>query len=149
MSLRGKRGHMTATTRYLIVGGGMTADAAVKGIRGLDAEGTITLVGAEPHPPYARPPLTKKLWAGGEEEKIWRGTAEHGVELVLGRRIVELDLDAHRAVDDRGDSYVYEKVLLATGGRPRELADADDEVVYFRTLDDYRSLRSRAGAGTS
>jgi 3-phenylpropionate/trans-cinnamate dioxygenase ferredoxin reductase subunit len=139
----------TTTSRYLLVGGGMTADAAAKGIREHDAEGTITLVGAESHPPYARPPLTKKLWAGGAEEKIWRGTADRGVELVLGRRIVELDLDAHRAVDDRGDEYGYEKLLLATGGRPRELDDADDDVVYFRTLDDYRTLRSRAGDGTS
>jgi 3-phenylpropionate/trans-cinnamate dioxygenase ferredoxin reductase subunit len=139
---------VSTTSRYLIVGGGMTADAAVKGIRSRDADGTITLVGAEAHPPYARPPLTKKLWAGGDEEKIWRGTAEHGVDLVLGRRIVELDLDAHRAVDDQGDEYEYEKLLLATGGRPRELADADSDVVYFRTLDDYRTLRSRAGDGT-
>jgi 3-phenylpropionate/trans-cinnamate dioxygenase ferredoxin reductase subunit len=140
---------MSTTSRYLIVGGGMTADAAAEGIREHDADGTITLVGAETHPPYARPPLTKKLWAGGEEEKIWRGTAERGVELVLGRRIVELDLNAHRAVDDHRDEYSYEKLLLATGGSPRELADADDDVVYFRTLDDYRLLRSRAGAGTS
>ena len=139
----------TTSTRYLIVGGGMTADAAAEGIRRHDAEGAITLVGAELHPPYARPPLTKKLWAGGDEAKIWRGTAERGVELVLGRRIVELDLDGHRAVDDQGSEYLFEKVLLATGGRPRELADADDDVVYFRTLDDYRALRARAGAGTS
>jgi NADPH-dependent 2,4-dienoyl-CoA reductase/sulfur reductase-like enzyme len=140
---------MSTTSRYLIVGGGMTADAAAKGIREHDADGTITLVGAETHPPYARPPLTKNLWAGGDEEKIWRGTAEHGVDLVLGRRIVDLDLDAHRAVDDQGDDYVYDKVLLATGGRPRELADADDDVVYFRTIDDYHLLRSRAGADTN
>jgi 3-phenylpropionate/trans-cinnamate dioxygenase ferredoxin reductase subunit len=127
----------------------MTADAAAKGIREHDTDGTITLVGAEEHPPYARPPLTKKLWAGGDEAKIWRGTAERDVELVLGRRIVELDLDGHRAVDDQGDEYTYEKLLLATGGHPRELEDADDDVVYFRTLDDYRTLRARAGAGTS
>lgn len=139
---------MGTSSRYLIVGGGMTADAAVKGIRSRDADGTITLVGAEAQPPYARPPLTKKLWAGGDEEKIWRGTAEHGVDLVLGRRIVELDLDGRRAVDDQGDEYEYEKVLLATGGRPRELDDADDDVVYFRTLEDYRTLRASAGDGT-
>jgi 3-phenylpropionate/trans-cinnamate dioxygenase ferredoxin reductase subunit len=140
---------MSTTSRYLIVGGGMTADAAVKGIRSRDADGTIVLVGAESHPPYARPPLTKNLWAGGDEEKIWRGTDAHGVDLVLGRRIVELDLDAHRAVDDGGDEYVYEKLLLATGGHPRELPDADGDIVYFRTLDDYHALRSRAGEGTS
>ena len=92
----------TTSTRYLIVGGGMTADAAADGIRRHDAEGAITLVGAELHPPYARPPLTKKLWAGGDEAKIWRGTAERGVELVLGRRIVERDHDGPPAVVDHG-----------------------------------------------
>jgi len=56
--------------RYLIVGGGMTADAAAKGIREQDAEGTIGLVGAEPHPPYSRPPLSKALWQGKGEETM-------------------------------------------------------------------------------
>jgi 3-phenylpropionate/trans-cinnamate dioxygenase ferredoxin reductase component len=138
-----------STSRYLLVGGGMTADAAAEGIRMHDADGTITLVGAESHPPYKRPPLTKGLWAGGDEAKIWRGTADRGVELVLGRRIVDLDLEARRAVDEQGDEYTYEKLLLATGGRPRKLADADDDVVYFRTLDDYRALRAKAGEGAS
>jgi 3-phenylpropionate/trans-cinnamate dioxygenase ferredoxin reductase component len=140
---------VSTSTRYLLVGGGMSADAAAEGIRTHDADGTITLVGAEPHPPYKRPLLTKGLWAGAEEAKVWRGTAERGVDLVLGRRIVDLDLDARRAVDDQGADYAYDKLLLATGGRPRELEDADDDVVYFRTLDDYRKVRSRAGDGTS
>jgi NADPH-dependent 2,4-dienoyl-CoA reductase/sulfur reductase-like enzyme len=134
-------------SRYLIVGGGMTGDAAVKGIREHDADGSITLVGAEPHPPYKRPPLTKGLWKGGDEAKIWRGTEEHHVDLRLGRRIVSVDLDAHRAVDDQGDEYAYEKLLLATGGSPRRLGGADDSVVYYRTLDDYRKVRALATEG--
>ena len=137
------------STRYLIVGGGMTADAATQGIRDHDPDGSITLVGSEPHPPYKRPPLTKGLWSGGDEAKIWRGTAERTVDLLLGRTIVDLDLDAHRATDDAGDEYEWEKLLLATGGRPRELAHADGGVVYFRTLDDYRKLRALADGGAS
>ena len=70
--------------RYLIVGGGMTADAACRGIRDHDADGTIGLVGAEPDPPYNRPPLSKALWQGKDEATVWRGTAELGVELHLG-----------------------------------------------------------------
>jgi len=73
------------SARYLIVGGGMTGDAAVKGIREHDADGSILLVGAEQHPPYARPPLTKGLWAGTDEATIWRGTEEAGARLLLGR----------------------------------------------------------------
>ena len=45
------------TTRYLIVGGGLTADAACKGIREVDPDGRITVIADEAHPPYARPPL--------------------------------------------------------------------------------------------
>ena len=47
---------------YLIVGGGMTADAAARGIRERDAKGSIGLIGADLHPPYNRPPLTKGRW---------------------------------------------------------------------------------------
>ena len=139
---------MTAA-RYLIVGGGMTGDAAVKGIREHDADGSITLVGAEEHPPYKRPPLTKGLWKGGDEEKIWKGTEERGVDVRLGRRIVSLDLDARLAKDDAGEEYAYEKVLLATGGTPRRLGGDDSAVIYYRTLSDYRAVRELADGGAS
>jgi 3-phenylpropionate/trans-cinnamate dioxygenase ferredoxin reductase subunit len=132
--------------RYLIVGGGMTADAACRGIREHDADGSIGLVGAEAHPPYDRPPLSKALWQGKDESSIWRGTEELGVELTLGRRIVSLDLAARRAVDDQGEEYGYEQLLLATGGRPRQLPGLDD-AVYFRTVDDYRRLRELSKDG--
>jgi 3-phenylpropionate/trans-cinnamate dioxygenase ferredoxin reductase component len=138
-----------ARYRYLIIGGGMTGDAAAKAIRERDADGSIAVVGEEQHPPYARPPLSKALWKGKEEDSIWRGTEEHGVALKLGRRIVSLDPDAHTATDDRGEAYEYERALLATGGRPRTLANAPDDVVYFRTLDDYRRLRERTADGGS
>ena len=83
---------MTETeTRYLVVGGGMTGDAACKGIREHDPDGAVTLVGAETHPPYKRPPLTKGLWSGGDEEKIWRGTDQLDVDLRLGRTVVSVD----------------------------------------------------------
>ena len=136
-----------STTRYLIVGGGMTADAAAKSIREHDADGTITLVGDDPHEPYKRPPLTKGLWSGDDEAKIWCGTAGAGVELVLGRRIVAIDLEARTAADDAGSEYAWDRLLLATGGKPRELAGAEG-VVYFRTLDDYRRLRADVAEGT-
>jgi NADPH-dependent 2,4-dienoyl-CoA reductase/sulfur reductase-like enzyme len=135
------------SSRYLIVGGGLTADAACKGIRGLDPDGSIVLVGEELHPPYARPPLSKALWKGDEESTIWRGTDELGVELRLGRRIVALDLERREARDDLGVSYAYEKLLLATGGRTRRLPFGGEEVIYFRTLDDYRRLRALADGG--
>jgi NADPH-dependent 2,4-dienoyl-CoA reductase/sulfur reductase-like enzyme len=126
----------------------MTADAACKGIRERDGEGSIGLVSAEEHPPYSRPPLTKALWKGTEESAIWRGTEETGAELQLGRRIVSLDTAERKAVDDQGGEYGYERLLLATGGRPRRLPFGDD-VIYFRTIDDYRRLRALAREGAN
>jgi NADPH-dependent 2,4-dienoyl-CoA reductase/sulfur reductase-like enzyme len=132
------------TYRYLIVGGGLTADAACKGIRERDPNGTIGVVADEAHPPYARPPLTKALWKGDDEDTIWCGTSDLGVELKLGRTILSLDLLVHEATDDAGETYAYERLLLAGGGRPRRLPFGGDEVIYFRTLDDYRRLRALA-----
>jgi NADPH-dependent 2,4-dienoyl-CoA reductase/sulfur reductase-like enzyme len=126
----------------------MTGDAACKGIRSIDPDGSIALVGDEPDPPYARPPLTKGLWLGKEESSIWRGTEDEGVDLHLGRTIVSLDLDAHTATDDRGDTYGYDRLLLATGGRPRHLPGAPEGVVHYRTLADYHTLRAAAAEGT-
>jgi NADPH-dependent 2,4-dienoyl-CoA reductase/sulfur reductase-like enzyme len=136
-----------ANTDYLIVGGGMSGAAAVKGIREHDSAGRVTLVGAEQHPPYKRPPLTKALWAGGKEEKIWIATGDADADLRLGRRIVGLDLERGTATDETGEEYEYEKLLLATGGRPRTIGGRDQEVVYFRSLDDYRRLRGLAREG--
>jgi NADPH-dependent 2,4-dienoyl-CoA reductase/sulfur reductase-like enzyme len=133
------------TTKYLIIGAGMTGDMAAKGIREHDSEGSITMIGADPHPTYKRPLLTKGLWQGAPEEKLWREPAD-GVELVTGRRVVSLDLAGHTATTDAGEEYGWEKLLLATGARPREVPGAEG-VVWFRTLDDYRRLREVAGEG--
>lgn len=131
-------------TKYLIVGGGLTADSACKGIRDLDADGTITVVAEEAYPPYLRPPLSKSLWKGKDEKTIWRGTEKYRAELLLSRRIVEVDLAQRTARDDRGGQYRYEKLLFATGGRPRKFAFGGDDVIYYRTLDDYHKLRELA-----
>jgi 3-phenylpropionate/trans-cinnamate dioxygenase ferredoxin reductase component len=131
--------------RYLIVGGGMTADAACRGIRDHDADGSIGLVGEEAEPPYSRPPLSKALWQGKDEKSIWRGTAELGVELHLGKRISKLDRGARTATDADGESYGYEQALLATGGRPRRFPwDTSNDIVYYRRVGDFRKLHSLA-----
>jgi NADPH-dependent 2,4-dienoyl-CoA reductase/sulfur reductase-like enzyme len=134
---------------FLIVGGGMTADAAVRGIRELDTENPIGLIGAEEDPPYARPPLSKGLWKGEPLENVWRKTSEVRVDLHLGHRASALDLRAKSVTDDRGIVYTFEKLLLATGGTPRRLPFGGDRVIYFRTLDDYRRLRQLAEEGKS
>ena len=134
-------------TRYLVVGGGMAGEAACVGIREIDADGEIVVLGAEPSPPYARPPLSKALWKGDDESSVWYAIDDLGIELALGREAVALDLGERIVEDDQGERYRYERLLLATGGRPRRLPFGGDDVVYFRTLDDYRRLRELADRG--
>ena len=133
--------------KYLIIGGGMTADAAVRGIRELDANGSIGLIGNDPDPPYSRPPLSKGLWKGEPLESVWKKTEEVGVELHLGRQVTALDISGKTVSDDCGASFSYDELLLATGGTPRRLPFGGDAVNYFRTLGDYRNLRDQAAPG--
>ena len=135
---------MAKNYQYLIVGGGMTADAAVHGIRERDKTGSIAVLCGEKHPPYDRPPLSKKLWTGKPFDSIWRKTADTGAELLLDTRAVSGDAARKTITDNRGQVYGYEKLLLATGGAPRHLPSADDGVIYFRTVDDYQRLRALA-----
>jgi NADPH-dependent 2,4-dienoyl-CoA reductase/sulfur reductase-like enzyme len=127
---------------YLIVGGGMTADAAVHGIREVDPKGSIGMVSADGHPPYDRPPLSKKLWKGKPLDSIWRHTENQGVTFHMGRTARHLDAQNRRVTDDQGTIYGYAKLLLATGGTPRRLPFGGDQIIYFRTLDDYQHLRA-------
>jgi len=132
--------------RYLIVGGGMTADAAAHAIRENDAGGSIGIISADPHPPYDRPPLSKGLWKGDDPEKtLWRGTDKINVDLRLGRRVTAIDTKQKTVTDDRGHVITYEKLLLATGGTPRHLPMQSGQIIYYRTFDDYTRLRALAG----
>jgi NADPH-dependent 2,4-dienoyl-CoA reductase/sulfur reductase-like enzyme len=127
--------------KYLIVGGGMTADAGVSGIRELDSKGSLAVISAELDPPYDRPPLSKKVWKGESLDKIWRHTNEHNVDLHLGRTVKVIDVQKKTMTDDQKEVYSFDKLLLATGGSPRRLPFGGNDIIYFRTLGDYRRLR--------
>jgi NADPH-dependent 2,4-dienoyl-CoA reductase/sulfur reductase-like enzyme len=132
---------------YLIIGGGMAAGAAIKGIRERDPSGAIGVIGSEQHPPYQRPPLSKGLWKGKPLEKVWIDTGGRGVELMLGRSAQTLDAANKRVVDDQGASFTFDRLLLATGGMPRHLPWGGDDVIYYRTLADYQRLRALTERG--
>jgi len=132
---------------YVIVGGGMTAAAAIKGIRAVDEQGTIGLIGAETDAPYNRPPLSKGLWKGKPIDKIWRKIDLPGVTTTLGRTVTMIDPKAKTVTDDRGEPTHYEKLLLATGGSPRRLPFGDEHILYFRTFKDYQKLRALSDEG--
>ena len=89
----------------------------------MDQNGPILLVGGEKHFPYHRPPLTKKLWFGAKKvEEIFvrdeKYYGDNGTTVKPGSFVVEIDSTKKLAVDDQGESYSYERLLLATGGVP-------------------------------
>ena len=130
--------------KYLIIGGGMTADAAAHGIRELDSSGSIGIVSADPDPPYARPPLSKALWKGDRVDSIWKNTEETGAALHAGTQIASLDAERRVATDDKGTAFGFESVLLATGGSPRRLPFGGDSIIYYRTFRDFQRLHELA-----
>ena len=66
------------------------------------------------------------------------------MDLHLGRRAERIDVQDKQITDDRGDTYTFDKLLLATGGRPHRLPFGGDLIIYYRTLEDYRRLYGTA-----
>jgi NADPH-dependent 2,4-dienoyl-CoA reductase/sulfur reductase-like enzyme len=132
---------------YLIIGGGMTAHAAARGIREVDPNGSVALVSAETDPPYKRPPLSKKLWAGKPLDSVWSKMDGLNAELLLGRTVASVDPTNKAVTGADGETYTYGKLLLATGGTPRRLPFGGDDIIYYRTVQDYQRLRALTEKG--
>jgi 3-phenylpropionate/trans-cinnamate dioxygenase ferredoxin reductase subunit len=134
----------------VVVGAGLAGAKAVEELRAQGYEGDITLIGAEPHPPYERPPLSKGLLLGAADpDSVFvHGTQwydEHQVDLITGEPVTDIDLDRGH-VGVAGRQWSYDRLLLATGATPRRLRLADQsgaDVVYLRTLDDALDLNAR------
>jgi 3-phenylpropionate/trans-cinnamate dioxygenase ferredoxin reductase subunit len=130
--------------KFLIIGGGMAAAAAVRGIREIDGGSSIGLISEEVDPPYMRPPLSKGLWKGESIEGIWSALDGQGATCYVGCTAIAVDPHNKQITDAHGTVYGFDKLLLATGGTPRRLPFGDDRIIYFRTLEDYRRLRAFA-----
>lgn len=137
---------------YIIVGGGLAGASAAEGIREIDQSGSILLISTEHDPPYHRPPLTKDLWVGKKTtDQIYVRPAQwykdHQVEMKLDLSVTSLDVGAKTIKDENDQPYHYEKLLLATGGRPRHVTlhgSELDGICYFRYVDDYHEIRRQA-----
>jgi NADPH-dependent 2,4-dienoyl-CoA reductase/sulfur reductase-like enzyme len=144
-------GTIVSASRYVIVGGGLAAAAAVEGIREHDRDGSILLLTRENHAPYRRPLLTKDVWF--DSEALARLPvhpdgfyAEHGVRIASRREVVELDPERRVVYDERGEPHTYERLLLATGSRPKRLdlpGAHSGGVRYLRDLEDFFALEQR------
>ncbi|WP_270240884.1 NAD(P)/FAD-dependent oxidoreductase [Rothia kristinae] len=130
---------------YLIIGAGMAADTAARGIREIDATGSIGILGAEDDEPYARPPLSKLLWLNPDAklEDFFTGTAEAtGAQVRTGTTVTGIDRENRRVSTANGQQIGYGKLLLATGAEPNRLdAPQHPHILTYRTAEDYRRLR--------
>ena len=121
----------------------MAADSAVQAIREIDSEGTIGIISKDTSEPYARPPLSKDLWKGDEEvDDIYLGTAELDVKFHLNQTVSKIDPVNKKVNAENGDEYSYEKLLIATGGTPKEIPNVKvPGIIYYRSLTDFEMLR--------
>jgi NADPH-dependent 2,4-dienoyl-CoA reductase/sulfur reductase-like enzyme len=142
---------------YIIVGAGLAGASAIEGIREVDPNGSILLMGDEAHLPYNRPPLSKDLWLGKEQvdgifahdEQFY---TDNRVDFRLGARAEEIDPGVSLVIDEEKETFNFGKLLLATGGSPRtlDIPGGDFEAIcYYRTLDDYNQVKAMTGSGKS
>jgi 3-phenylpropionate/trans-cinnamate dioxygenase ferredoxin reductase component len=141
--------------RYVIVGANLAGGTAAITLREEGFDGEIVLIGAEPHPPYERPPLSKEYLQGVKpfEDALLKPSGfyeDHNIQMRLGRRVVRVD-PSERTVDLEGGGRVpYDRLLVATGVRNRRLRipGADLEDVYdLRAIGDADRIRAMSRSG--
>ena len=133
----------------VIIGAGQAAGQLVASLAQERFAGSVTIVGDEPHPPYQRPPLSKKFLAGEIElDRLFVKPAafydKAGTTLMLDTRVAGIDRQARAIKTEAGATLRYSTLVIATGSRPRPLAlpGADLEgVMYLRTIADVQAIR--------
>jgi 3-phenylpropionate/trans-cinnamate dioxygenase ferredoxin reductase component len=133
----------------VIVGGGLAAGMVAQEYRGADGDGSVLLIGREPHPPYHRPPLTKEFLRG---EKPVEETYVHSleewrqldVELRLSTEVTAIDPAAHAVELAGGDRIEYGRLALATGATPRTLGEA----ASIRVIEDSQRVGALLNTGS-
>lgn len=137
--------------RYVVVGNGVAGTTAAETIRKHDPNGRVTLITDEPYPLYNRVALPRFLRGDIDQRRVMMRDVEahqrKGIDLRLGTRVTRVNLQERTVLLQDGQEMAFDRLLLATGGRPRRLqvpgADARG-IHYFQTLDDARRLREHA-----
>lgn len=140
-----------APHRVVVVGAGQAGVQIAESLRSLGHAGQITLVGAEPHGPYHRPPLSKQWLIGAADAaqltlRTPQALARKGIDLVSGTAVIGIDLSGRRVELGDGRSLPFAGLALATGARPRRLplpgADAAG-VAVLRSRDDASAVAAQ------
>jgi NADPH-dependent 2,4-dienoyl-CoA reductase/sulfur reductase-like enzyme len=139
----------------LIVGGGLAGARVAQSYREAGGQSSVTLLAAEPHLPYHRPPLTKRLLRGEQEPADTLVLNEDGyreldVEVKLSATAQSVDLDRCELKLEGGETFPFARLVIATGALPRRLPIPGAElpgVFALRTVDDSLAIREAASAG--
>lgn len=139
---------------YVIIGNSAAAIGAVEGIRQVDLKGKITIISDEPYHTYSRPLIS--YWLAGKvtaDNMIYRDGCfyeKNGVTRMLGCKAESVNTKGKKVVLDNGDSVKYDRLLIATGGKPivPPMKGLDKEGVYtFLKFDDVKAIQQVAGPG--
>lgn len=138
----------------VIAGAGQAGARAAEALRARGFKGAITMIGDEPHPPYERPQLSKAMLLSADapvayikQPRDWNEAL--GVRLETGAAAVDCDADRRVLSTADGRSFAFDRLLLATGTRPRRLAALDGgplDVQYLRNVEDALRFRRHIGA---
>jgi len=137
-------------TNIVIVGAGQAGGSAALQLRSAGFEGALTLIGAEPHPPYERPPLSKAYLTGDlaynslllRPLEFYR---DQNVQLLTDTSVTSINLVEKVVMTSDKQALRFDKLLLATGARPRQLPISGADlpgVHYLRTLGDVAALQN-------
>lgn len=168
--------HLPDTIPYLIVGGGTAAFAAFRSIRARDPKAKVVVITDDDYNPYMRPPLSKELWFSEpetaknlkflqwnkkersiflEHEEFYCSLKElaekenGGVTIIKSHKVVKIDAGEQKAYLDNGQLIGYEKCLLATGGKPKNIPpfenaapDVQKRTILYRGIKDFKNLEA-------
>ena len=138
---------------FVIVGAGECGARAAFALREKGFDGTITLIGSESHLPYERPPLSKDALVAGTGPKLVADAeryAEAHIDVLTGKNVSEIDRAGKRVMLGDGTAVPYDKLLLATGARPRSLPGTTygDRIAALRSHDDAIRIRAHLVEGS-
>ena len=132
----------------LILGGGQAARRAAEGVRSVNRDATVAIVGDEAHLPYDRPPLSKEALIDGNSLSLCDirradSYASEGIDLFLSQRANLLDPVEQNIGTEDGDVFRYNRLVLATGSRPKTIpfiTEPHEHISYLRTKEDSQAI---------
>src|SRR5699024_154115 len=140
------------TDKIVVIGAGIAGFNAVKELRRIGYDKSITLIDESPDLPYDRPPMSKEYWRRerSDEEILLEPASfyeENDIELLLGKAVVDIDIDGKKVDVDSGEQVSTDKLLITTGSKVRKLTNISgcdlNGIHYLKNIDDAQLLREQ------